>query len=123
MALYDTIQFLCKQNKISIAQLEKQLNIGNGTIARWNKGFPTIDNAIKVARFFEISLDYLTGDLLGQENTLILTPLERDLICKWRSADRRDKDLVDFILSQYQPHDANLEIFDDLKSGNQKNND
>lgn len=43
---------------ISIASLEKKLNIGNGTIRKWNEASPTFENVFKVAKYFNVSMDY-----------------------------------------------------------------
>jgi hypothetical protein len=37
------------------------MEFGNGTIHRWDKVQPTADKLIKVAQFFNVSLDYLLG--------------------------------------------------------------
>ena len=57
--IYGNIAQLCKKNGISIAKLEKELGIGNGTIGRWEKSSPTIDNLKKVADYFGVTVDGL----------------------------------------------------------------
>ena len=61
MEIVERIRQLCSQNNISIAALEGQLNFGNGTIGRWNTASPTIERLGKVADYFGVSVDYLTG--------------------------------------------------------------
>lgn len=61
MEIVERIRQLCSQNNISIAALERQLNFGNGTIGRWNTASPTIERLGKVADYFGVSVDYLTG--------------------------------------------------------------
>ena len=41
--IYKNISELCRKKGISIAKLERDLGIGNGTIGRWVKSAPTID--------------------------------------------------------------------------------
>lgn len=61
MTLYDKVQFLCKESKTNIAQLEKTLGFGNGTMQRWNKVIPRIDKVQAVAKHFNIGVDELIG--------------------------------------------------------------
>ena len=56
--IYQKIKKLAKEEGISIASLEKKLNIGNGTIRRWNEASPTLENISKIAKYFDISIDY-----------------------------------------------------------------
>ena len=57
--IYKNIVFLCKEKGISIAKLEKEAGIGNGTIGRWEKSSPNVDNLKKVADHFGVTLDSL----------------------------------------------------------------
>lgn len=59
--LFDKIRDLCKENKITIAQLERNLMFGNGTIHRWDVSQPSADKLSKVADYFSVSIDYLLG--------------------------------------------------------------
>lgn len=43
--MYEKIKRLAAAEGISIASLEKKLNIGNGTIRKWNEASPTFENA------------------------------------------------------------------------------
>lgn len=56
--IYEKIKDLTEKNGISIAALEKKLGIGNGTIRKWNEVSPTLENISKVARYFEMSIEY-----------------------------------------------------------------
>ena len=56
--LYTKIESLCKEKGISIAKLEKDCDIGNATIRRWDKSFPRIDTLKKVADFFGKPIEY-----------------------------------------------------------------
>ena len=52
------VRALCDENKISISALEKELDIGNGTIGSWDKSMPRVDSLKKVADYFGKSVDY-----------------------------------------------------------------
>lgn len=57
--IYENISKLCKKKGISIAKLERETGIGNGTIGRWGKSAPTVDNIKKVADYFGCTVDEL----------------------------------------------------------------
>lgn len=58
---YEIVKALCEERNISIKQLEAALELGNGTIGAWDKSTPNVRSLIKVADYFHVSLDYLTG--------------------------------------------------------------
>ena len=61
----DRIKEICAQKGTSMYKLEKQLNLGNGTIGKWGKNGrqPTYDKAVAVANALGVSNDYLfTGE-------------------------------------------------------------
>ena len=60
--ILENIRRLCSQKPVSIAKLERETGIGNGTINRWDKVSPSIDNVRKVADYFVISVDALISD-------------------------------------------------------------
>ena len=53
---------LCKEKNISIARLEKETGISNGTIGRWGTSSPTVDNLQKVAEYLGTTIDALLAD-------------------------------------------------------------
>lgn len=65
------IKRLCANENITLAALERKLDIGNGVIARWDgrfgepeaKGFPRVDILKKVADYFGVTID----DLLKED--------------------------------------------------------
>lgn len=54
---------LLEENNITQLQLAKEIGVSNVTISRYLSGErrPQIDVAIKMANFFDVSLDYLMG--------------------------------------------------------------
>jgi len=59
--LLTNIRRLCSQKPVSIAKLERETGIGNGTISRWDISSPSVENVQKVAEYFGISI----GELLA----------------------------------------------------------
>lgn len=61
--IYKNVAALCKKTGISIARLESETGIGNGTIGRWKTSSPNVETAKKVADYFGVTVD----DLLRPE--------------------------------------------------------
>lgn len=57
--LLKNIRVLCSKKPVSIARLERETGISNGTISRWNTSSPTIENVRKVAEYFGVTVDQL----------------------------------------------------------------
>ena len=71
----EVIMSLCDKKWISIAQLEKELGYGNGSIAKAR----TIksDRVVELSEYFGVSTDYI---LKGGENTLQRVELDSDTV-------------------------------------------
>ncbi|MBY7115164.1 helix-turn-helix transcriptional regulator [Bacillus sp. 17RED48] len=61
MTVVDVIKRLCKEKKITIAELERRIELSNGQIRKWSNQTPGIDKVQKVADYFNVSVDYLLG--------------------------------------------------------------
>ncbi|MEC1177663.1 helix-turn-helix transcriptional regulator [Metasolibacillus meyeri] len=61
MSLVEKIKVLCKEQKISIAELERKTGISNGQIRKWDVSTPGTDKVAIVADYFDVSVDYLLG--------------------------------------------------------------
>ena len=61
MNTFQRIQSLANQKGISIAELERRLNLSNGLIARWKKSAPSSKGLVAIADYFDVSVDYLLG--------------------------------------------------------------
>lgn len=59
--LLDTVKSLCQSKKVTIAQLERAVKVGNGSIRKWNRAYPSADRLVKVADYFGVSTDFLLG--------------------------------------------------------------
>ena len=67
----ETLNFLISDNDITGEELAEAVNIPAATISRYRNGVhaPTIDYLIKIADYFNCSVDYLLG--LEEENTAL----------------------------------------------------
>jgi len=61
--MIETIHELMKLKKISAYDLAKSCNIKNSSFTQWKQGRqkPSADALIKLANFFNVSIDYLVG--------------------------------------------------------------
>lgn len=57
--IYENIVKRCKERGISIMQLEKACNLGNGTVGGWKNGNPRVDLVKRVADYFAVTIDEL----------------------------------------------------------------
>ena len=62
MDLAQRIKQLASKRGITIAELERKAGISNGQISKWNVRSPKTKNLEKVAKYLNVSLDYLTGN-------------------------------------------------------------
>lgn len=58
---FERLTRLIKENNLTFAQLERELGLSNGSMARWEKSSPSVEKVQKVADYFHISVDYLLG--------------------------------------------------------------
>lgn len=58
---FENVRVLCKERRITFAELERTLGLGNGIIARWAdaKRGPSIYAAKRVADYFGVTVDWL----------------------------------------------------------------
>lgn len=57
--IYENIKELCTKRGISIAQLERQAGLGNGTIGKWREATPGVDKLNSVAKELKVSVKTL----------------------------------------------------------------
>lgn len=59
---WENFSNLCNENKISPNGLAKQLSISSGAITSWKNGrVPHHSTLLKIANYFNVSVDYLLG--------------------------------------------------------------
>jgi transcriptional regulator with XRE-family HTH domain len=61
MTAFDRVKKLCDEQKISIVELEERLQFGRNSLYGWKKKTPNGANLVKVAEYFDVSVDYLLG--------------------------------------------------------------
>lgn len=86
--LYQRIKELCARSNITISRLESELGFGNSSIKKWEKtSSPSIDKILKVAKYFNVSIDYLLGrtDIEGSISEIIG---DKDIISFQRAREK-----------------------------------
>lgn len=63
MSLKDRIKSLANERGISLPTLEAELGFGNSTIVKWDKSTPNADKLNAVAKYFNVSMDYLMNGI------------------------------------------------------------
>ncbi|MSA21382.1 helix-turn-helix domain-containing protein [Ligilactobacillus ruminis] len=94
MGLRDVIKDLAVKKKISVAELERTLGFGNGSISKWNKQSPSVDKLNKVADYFDVSVDYLLGrtNTRSKKDNSKVALDDNDIIMTWRGQPLSDED-------------------------------
>lgn len=59
--VYEKIKLLVDERNMTIAELERKLDFGQGTINKWKKQSPSSERLKIVADFFDVSTDFLLG--------------------------------------------------------------
>ena len=89
MSLLTRIRGLAETQSLSIAKLEEQTHLGNGTIRRWDSSPPSCDKLLRVANTLNVTVDYLlTGNDSNIHNSN-LTDSEIKLLAEFRKLDFR----------------------------------
>lgn len=68
--LYEQILILCGKSGISIARLEREIHLGNGTIRRWKSGKAGAEKVKQVADYFGVSVDSLLAPDYSSRNSV-----------------------------------------------------
>ena len=58
----EMIKSVCKERKIPVSRLEKELGFGNGYISQLKKGTMPYERLIQVANYLNVSAEFLTGE-------------------------------------------------------------
>lgn len=90
------VKQLAKRNDIPIKMLQEELEIGKTSLSKWNKGtkIPRIDKFIKLADYFNVSVDYLLCRT-NQEEMYVsnYSPATYRIIRELESMTLEDKDI------------------------------
>lgn len=112
MSIYDRVQSLIKERGLTVKQLERECDLANATIRRWETQTPNIESVRRVAQRLNVSIDYLVnGGSLNANTSMIcdgvpLSQMEADMVAMFRllpEASRKEVfDLVHFKYSRLE---------------------
>lgn len=57
--IYDKIKEIASEKGISIYRIEKDLDLGNGTISKWNISSPSATTLNSIANYLNVRLEQL----------------------------------------------------------------
>lgn len=76
----ERVKSLCKERKIPISRLEKELGYSNGYIGQLRKGTFPADRLKEIAEYLHVSTDFLlTGEEHAADSQTLTTKDERDI--------------------------------------------
>lgn len=88
--LYHKIKQLCLEKRITIAELERELEFGNGTIRKWDLIKPSIERVDMIAKHFGVSIDYL----IREDSSVQRFNDSNDLLDDYETLSSKQKELV-----------------------------
>lgn len=114
METYYRIKQAMDERHLKPATLETQLGIGNGTVSNWESSDPKLSSMVKIAKFFNRSIDYLAGltDSPSGQYGFELTPDEVEIISLLRNPifSDEDRDYVKFNLKLFFEYKYKISI-------------
>lgn len=76
----ERVKSLCKEKRIPISRLEKDLGFSNGYIGQLRKGVFPSDRLIKIAEYLSVTPDYImNGSQMDKEKSVLNKKDERDI--------------------------------------------
>lgn len=61
MGMYERVSKLAAKNKITIAELERELGYSSASLRKMKTNSPSADKVLAIAQYFGVSTDYLYG--------------------------------------------------------------
>lgn len=77
--LTDNILFLCRENDVSVSQMERDSGVKKSVIDNMKRGYiPAVDKVAAIAEYFNVTVDYLlkNDNSFNEKSLLINLPCE-----------------------------------------------
>lgn len=110
MQLYQNISRICREKNISIAKLEREMGIANGTLNRWSTIKPSIYAVADVADHLGVSID----ELCGRESTDAMMQTAINYVQKHNNLSR-DEDMFLIMLRTMTEEQKKEWFYDGVK--------
>lgn len=102
----DLIKKICKERKIPISRLERDLGYGNGYISQLRKGTVPSDRAIEIANYLGVDMQYLvSGGEINLQDSSLNRRDERDIAKRLESALSDLEDQQEALMFSGEPLD------------------
>ena len=90
------VKAICKERKIPISRLEKDLGYANGYIGQLRKGTFPDDRLVEIANYLGVSAAYLSGAAEKKENPTVSGEAYSDiqLLTAFKAADEATQELI-----------------------------
>lgn len=116
--LIQRLKSTATERGVTFNRIERECGLGNGTIKRWGEQSPRLDKLVMVARFLDVSLDYLVFGTLQTESSpsggaspdLEDVKREQGLACDGSPLDDVEADLV--AMFRLLPEEEREDVFD-----------
>ncbi|WP_271327848.1 XRE family transcriptional regulator [Lactococcus muris] len=104
---YKRLQLLAKENKKSLNQIEKELNLSKNTLYNYKKNKPTTDRLNTLSKYFGVSTDYLLGitDVRQSKSS------ENELSQLNETNQKRTNTLIEKFLKEQEPPVTSEKLF------------
>ena len=70
MNVLERVQKLCKQQGVSIAKMERDIEISKGASYKWKNSDPSMDALKKLSAYFNVPAEYITHGNSDEETTI-----------------------------------------------------
>ncbi len=87
----ERVYTLAKNKNVPMVQVERNIGIAEGGHFKWEKSKPKFETLIKLADYFDVSVDYLLGRKSASGADAFLSPDERRLLDLYRSMSDQGK--------------------------------
>lgn len=79
MNVLERVQRLCKQQGVSIAKLERDIDLSKGAVYKWKNSNPSMDVLKKLSAYFNVPAEQITHGTSDEEEIYINDVLENIL--------------------------------------------
>lgn len=96
----EKVKAICKERKLPIYRLEKELGYANGYIGQLKKGSFPDDRLVEIANYLNVTTAYLTGEEKKENPTVSgeVNYTDMELLSAFKSADDATKQAIRLIL-------------------------
>ena len=103
----ERVKKICKERKIAISKLEKDLGFSNGYIGQLKKGVFPDDRLRKIAEYLKLSPEYLsTGEETAEQENPSLK--DKDLIVLYRNLEKVPEEDRQMMIEQFN---SSIDVF------------